>query len=158
MKHFTCRYAEAQVFEENMSLGPEQASTRGPYCFSNNHFFIPNDCIFHCLYISQSIVVLRGAVIKESVFWLITHLYFVTHWKTLYPPVHWIVLNLLDIGHAHFRPCFFFSLQIHQMLRTYFFAKEILMKIWNCVLQSAHTYITWGMSHKLWGWMCCFNP
>ena len=81
---------------------------RGPYCFSNNHFFIPNDRIFHCLYISQSIVVLRGAVIKESVFWLITHIYFVTHWKTLYPPVHWIVLNLLDIGHAHFRPCFFF--------------------------------------------------
>ena len=38
---------------------------------------------------------LGGAIVKESAFWLITHRYFVTHSKTLYPRIHWIVLNLV---------------------------------------------------------------
>ena len=67
-------------------------------CFSNNDFFIQNDHIFHCLNIPQSspnleymshlprkfmiycrppFPPLGGAIIKESAFWLITHIYFV---------------------------------------------------------------------------------
>ena len=38
---------------------------------------------------------LGGAMIRESVFWLITHIYFVTHSKNLYTSVHWIMLNLM---------------------------------------------------------------
>ena len=76
--------------------------------------YVPNDRIFHCLNISQNspnlvytshllknfitycrsqFPSLGGAIIKESVFCIITHTYFVPHSKTLYPRVHWIVVN-----------------------------------------------------------------
>ena len=77
---------------------------RGPYCFLNDDFSVPNDLIFHCLNISQNspnieytshlpnnVLIycrpqfppLGGSKINESVFWLITHIYFVAHSKTL---------------------------------------------------------------------------
>ena len=49
---------------------------------------------------------LGGTIIKESVFWLITHIYFVAHSKSLYPLIHWIVLNLV-MQATHFCLCFF---------------------------------------------------
>ena len=66
---------------------------RGPYCFPNDHFFISNDRIFHCLNIPQNSPNLEytshllkifkiyfrprcpplgGTIIKETAFWLIT--------------------------------------------------------------------------------------
>ena len=36
---------------------------------------------------------LGGAIIKESGFWLKTHIYFVAHSKTFYPHIHWTVLK-----------------------------------------------------------------
>ena len=75
---------------------------------------VPNDRIFHCLNMPQNspnleytshllknvIIYCRpqfpglGAIIKKSAFWLLTPIYFVAHSKTLYPHIHWIVLNL----------------------------------------------------------------
>ena len=96
-------------------LGPEQVSTCEAPMVSNDHFFIPNDRIFHCLNMPQNspnseyrsalpknVIIYRrpwfpplgGAIIEESAFSLKTHIYFVVHSKTLYPLVHWIVLNL----------------------------------------------------------------
>ena len=71
---------------------------QGPYCFSNDHFVVRNDRIFHCLNIPQNsanleytshlpknVIIycrpqlppLGGAIIKESTFQFITHIYFV---------------------------------------------------------------------------------
>ena len=95
-------------------------------------FFVPNDHIFHCLNIPQNssnleykwnirfIIYCRpecpqlgGAIVKESAFWLITPIYFVTHLKTLYTHIQWIVLSLVPCGHAHFhQPIFFFFCKI----------------------------------------------
>ena len=72
-------------------------------------FIYQNYCIFHCLniprnspnfeyksHLAKNFMIychpefppLGGAIIKESVFWLISPIYFVTHSKTLYPRVH----------------------------------------------------------------------
>ena len=94
--------ATAVAPKDKAYLGPEQFSTW------NDHFFVPNDRIFHCLntqnspnisicYICQNIFrifrrppfpPLGGAIIKECAFCPRTHRYFVTHSKTLYPRVH----------------------------------------------------------------------
>ena len=94
----------------------------GPCYFLNIDFFIPNTLIFHCLNIPQnssnSIVYcllsrpqfqpLGGAIIKASVFWLISHTYFVAHSKPYIHTFTEFVLNFV-IWATPISTCLFFS-------------------------------------------------
>ena len=112
---------------------------QGPYCFSNDSllffFFVPNDRIFYCLNMPQNspnshlakhfIIYCRpefpplgGAVIKESAFWLITHILCRT-FKNLIFPRSVNCAESCGIGPAHIRQPF---ILLHcKMLKTYFF-------------------------------------
>ena len=64
------------------------------------------NCMIYCC---PQFSPLGGTIIKESAFWLITPLHFVTHSKTLYQQI--VSLNYAEsreIGHTHFRLLFFF--------------------------------------------------
>ena len=50
---------------------------------------LPKNCICFCLEFPP----LSGAIDKESAFCLITPIYFVSHSKTIYPCIRWILVN-----------------------------------------------------------------
>ena len=97
----------------------------GPYCFSNDNFFVPNDHIFCCLNIPQNspnlshlpkkfiiychpqFPPLGGAIIKESVFWLITHLLGCT-FKNLMSTHSLNCAESCGVSHGHLCLLFFF--------------------------------------------------
>ena len=85
---------------------------QGPYCFSNEAFFVPNDRIFQYLNIPQNSPnleykshlpknVISISSSMSTTRWrynqgkCILVYNFVARLKTLYPCVHWIVLNLV---------------------------------------------------------------
>ena len=93
-------------------LGQAGLDLRGPYCFLNDDFFLLSQVIiFHCLnipkltklgiYVTPAekfhnlLLSSIATIIKDSAFWLITHIYFVAHSKTLYPRIHSILLNVI---------------------------------------------------------------
>ena len=113
---------------------------QGPYCFSNDHFVVRNDRIFHCLNIPQNsanleytshlpknVIIycrpqlppLGGAIIKESTFQLITHIYctllhvqvknFTIYYCPQFPPlggttikesVIWLITLIYFVAHS----------------------------------------------------------
>ena len=81
-------------------------------------FFIPNDCVFHCLnnfiwhthqswwkifiiHCHHEFLPLGGAITKESVFWLLTPIYLITHSKTLYPHIPFF-FRKCEMSQTHF--------------------------------------------------------
>ena len=111
---------------------------QGPYCFCSDNVLVQNDCIFHCLNISQNSPRSRllknlliywhcdfppvgRVIIEESAFWLLTPILYRT-FKNLTSMRALNCVESCDIGHTHFGlPFLFFFSQIREMLQTYFF-------------------------------------
>ena len=120
-----CLFWFNQTDQEETLIIRDLWDLRGPYCFWNDHFFIPNDHIFHCLNITQNSPNLEGtshrvknfiiychpqfpplgsAINKESAFWLIT---LCRVFNNLISTYSQNCAESSHIGHAHFHLRFF---------------------------------------------------
>ena len=125
---------------------------RGPHCFSNYHFFVPNDCIFHSLNMPQNLPNLEytSHLPKKSSSISTTRWPYKQGKCVLANNSHTLCCtfkNLISmhslncaeschIGHSHFHLNFFFS-QIHKMKQTYFF--KLLSGDFTDLHQTLHT-------------------